>query len=294
MKNKFSVIIPTFNRSKLLKNTIESILNQEYSNFELIIIDDGSTDNTEQIVCSITDERIKYFRKTNGERGAARNYGLSKSTGNYIVYFDSDDIMYPKCLLLANNFISNNLQTEIFHIDYEIKNFKGEKINYKKNDLININHELISGNPLSCINVFIRKDIALKNLFNEDRALSGLEDWELWLRLAVNYEIIFINEIASCIINHDNRSVLNASKDKLIKKVELFIEIVLTNRSITQYYQNRMHLLLCGCYTYIALHLALTKQYKKESIKYLYKGIKSNPSFPFERRFWAILKHLIV
>lgn len=290
---KFSIIIPTYNRSRLLKNTIESVLNQDYSNFELLIVDDGSTDNTEQIVCSIADKRIKYYKKTNGERGAARNYGLSKSSGDYIVYFDSDDIMYLNCLLLANNYIINHSSIEIFHMAYEIKSSDGKIMNYKTKQINDINYELITGNPLSCINVFIRKDIAHNNPFNEDRDLSGLEDWELWLRIAVKYKIYFVSEIASCMINHDDRSVLQISRDKLIQRVEKFMHIILTNKSIAQYYQNRMYLFKSSCFSYVSLHLALTKQYKKDSLLYLFKGIRADPMFLFERRFFAIIKHLL-
>ena len=109
MKNFFfSFIIPTFNRSHLLKKTINSLLNQKYKNFEIIIIDDGSTDSTRQIINKIDNSKIKYYFQENQERGVARNIGFSKSRGDYINFFDSDDIAYDNLLEVANK-IYNNL-----------------------------------------------------------------------------------------------------------------------------------------------------------------------------------------
>lgn len=288
----FSIIIPTYNRANFISVAIESVLNQEYKNFELIIVDDGSTDNTKEVVSAIKDNRIKYYKKENGERGAARNYGASKSFGDYLVYFDSDDIMYQDCLTTAYEFICKN-NPAIFHIAYEIKNSEGKLNHYNKEQFNDINSELIRGNPLSCINVFIRKDIAQLNHFNELRTLSGLEDWELWLRMATKYKILYVNKICACLMNHDERSVLRINKDELINRVLLFLNIILSNQDITNFYKKKLYLFKCSCYTYISLHLALTKENKIIAIKYLLKGLIQNPFFIFERRFLAIIKHLL-
>lgn len=99
MKGKplISCIIPTFNRSNLLRDAIESTLAQTYKNWELIVVDDGSSDNTGQVVNEYIqkDSRIKYFRNDNNGQAAARNYGLSKSHGHYIIFLDDDDVSLP-------------------------------------------------------------------------------------------------------------------------------------------------------------------------------------------------------
>ena len=95
MKNELiSVVIPTYNRGKVIRKSIESVLNQSYKNIELIIIDDGSTDNTEFVVKKISDNRIKYI-KLNENKGAcyARNIGIKKAKGKYIAFVDSDDYL---------------------------------------------------------------------------------------------------------------------------------------------------------------------------------------------------------
>jgi len=88
----FSVIIPTYNRSHLLKEAIESVLKQNYSDFEILVIDDGSTDNTRFVVEQISDKRVKYFYQNNSGQSSARNLGLIKSQGEYIAYLDEDDL----------------------------------------------------------------------------------------------------------------------------------------------------------------------------------------------------------
>jgi glycosyltransferase involved in cell wall biosynthesis len=90
---KVSVITPVFNGEKYIAETIQSILNQTYKNIELIVVNDGSTDKSEEIIHSFKDERIVYFKRENKGQAAASNFGLSKATGDYIKFFDADDIM---------------------------------------------------------------------------------------------------------------------------------------------------------------------------------------------------------
>lgn len=288
----FSIIIPTYNRAHLIKNTINSVLNQKHQNFELIIIDDGSTDNTEDVVKSIPSDKIHYFKIPNSERGYARNFGASKSKGVYLNFFDSDDIAYPHHLQTAYQIINEHNNIPVFHLGYDLLNNSNRTKSFlgKQQQL---NKYLIKGNPLSCNAVFIHKNLFNQFQFNEDRTIAGLEDWELWLRISTKYEIKHFPIISSAIIQHENRSVLQTDKNKLIKRVSTFINLVLSNKNITQKYYSQLHLFKCSCYTYISLHLALTGKYKKDTLKYLLKGLKENPLFIFKRRFWAILKYLL-
>jgi glycosyltransferase involved in cell wall biosynthesis len=86
-----SVIIPTYNRSKLVRQTINSVLAQNYKDFEILVIDDGSTDNTKQTIAEIKDDRTKYFYKNNGGVSSARNLGLKNAQGQFICFLDSDE-----------------------------------------------------------------------------------------------------------------------------------------------------------------------------------------------------------
>ena len=94
-----SIIIPTFNRSNLISRSVKSVLNQTMVDFELIIVDDGSKDNTDKIIGSFKDERIRYFKQEiNKGQNAALNFGVVKSNGKYVAFLDSDDEWMPEFL----------------------------------------------------------------------------------------------------------------------------------------------------------------------------------------------------
>jgi len=95
---KVSIIIPTFNRQHMLKDAISSVLAQTYKNFEIIIVDDGSTDDTKDVVKAFGDYRIKYIWQENAGVSSARNHGVRLSQGEYIAFLDSDDIYLPWCI----------------------------------------------------------------------------------------------------------------------------------------------------------------------------------------------------
>ena len=95
----FSIILPTYDRSNLIKTAIESVINQEYKNWELIIIDNYSKDNTEELVKNFSDKRIIFIKfKNNGIIAKSRNYGVKLAKGDYIAFLDSDDWWYPQKL----------------------------------------------------------------------------------------------------------------------------------------------------------------------------------------------------
>src|SRR5258706_16379849 len=96
----FSVIIPTYNRAEFITRTVNSVLSQTYKSFEIIIVDDGSTDNTENILDPLLKQHsnISYLKKNNQERGAARNFGSYHAKGDYVTFLDSADILYPQHL----------------------------------------------------------------------------------------------------------------------------------------------------------------------------------------------------
>jgi glycosyltransferase involved in cell wall biosynthesis len=289
----FSIVIPTYNRADIITKTIESVLSQSYPSFELIIVDDGSKDNTEEVIKKISDSRIKYFKIPNQERGAARNFGTNIAKGDYITFLDSDDVFYNNHLSVASENLTNLHYPELFHIRYEIIN-KHKNSKYQL-PLLNsdANKKLIEGNFMSCNAVFLKTEIAKTNLFNIDRNLSGMEDWELWLRLATKYKINYCNTITSAIINHDERSVLATTKNDLINRTDTLLKYVLENKEILNYYGSKLRLFKASCYTYVALHLSLIKGNRSSVIKYLLKGVQYNPAVIFQRRFLATVKHFI-
>ncbi|MFT4661275.1 MAG: glycosyltransferase involved in cell wall biosynthesis [Patiriisocius sp.] len=290
----FTIVIPTYNRGHLIEKTINSLLNQTYSEFEILVIDDGSTDNTEEVVREINDSRLQYFKKKNEERAAARNYGREKSIGDYINFFDSDDLAYPNHLHSALEMIKRHNNPESFHLNYDFRDSDHEPIHKKLTKIEDINKQLVRGNLLSCNGVFIRKDIAEKNPFNQDRDLSASEDYLLWLTLASKYKIHSDNNVTSSIVDHEARSVFNINLTDLVNRKELMLKYLFDDPETKVFYAPYKARLTSGAWSYIGLHSALDSSIKKSvPISYLWRSILILPSSIFMKRTLATIKNIL-
>lgn len=293
MNPPFSIIIPTYNRAERLSEAIDSVFNQKHQNFELIIVDDGSTDHTEKVVSSFKDDRIKYFHKKNEERAVARNYGIAKSIGKYITFLDSDDQLYPNHLEHASSLILKNNSPEWLHLGYEVKDESGN-IYWRVNDRnAKINDSLLTGNHLSCIGVFVRNDTIKANNFNEDPHLIGSEDYELWLRLASKYPLYYSNKITSCIIQHGSRSVENFDKMQLIERINKNIFYTTQNPDFQRRFGHKSSTFIAHRYIYLANHLSRAS-HKITSFKYYFLSVINSPLIIFHRNSFSYLKSLIL
>lgn len=294
MKNNpfFSVVIPTYNRAGFIRKTIESVLDQSFQDFEIIVVDDGSTDSTEEVVGSITSDKIHYYKKENAERAAARNFGAKKSKGQYVNFLDSDDIVYANHLQEANEFTVQHKGVEIFHIAYDVRDDHG-KLLWSQTIIKRINVQIVHGNLLSCNGVFIRRDVFLENQFNEDRALSSLEDWELWIRMSARFYFANSSQITSAIILHEERSVMTADAKKLKLKADHFVRYVSEDKTNKEVYADRFTIIFSSVYMYTALHLAMIGGNADAVLKYLNRGLRHNFRSIFTKRFLVILKLMI-
>ena len=286
----FSIVIPTYNREHLIVKTINSVLNQSYNNFEIIIVDDGSTDNTEEVVRAITDKRLTYYKKENEERSIARNFGLNKAKGDYVYLLDSDDIIYSHHLETAFDYINQSNKIDVFFLPYEILDIKTGKVKSLKKINNTINDELINGNFLSCHGVFLSKVVARKFKFKED--LVRGEDYEFWLQIASEYEIKYHNIVTSALIIHNERSVNDTDIHFLIDQKNKFLNFIKNNSSIVKKYGNHFNKIFSHTYSYIALHAALAKD-KKNGFVYYIKSLQKKPFSFFSRKKYGYSKALI-
>lgn len=195
---KVSVIIPTFNRASFLKEALDSVLSQSYRDFELIVVDDGSTDSTRELVegCQrshLQSIKLIYIYQENQGVSAARNRGLKAARGEYIAFLDSDDLWVKDKLQIQMTWMEANPHTLVCYTD-EIWIRWGKRINPMKK------HQKYSGwifekcLPLCIISpssILLRKEIFHKVGFF-DETLPVCEDYDLWLRIAKDYLIHFI------------------------------------------------------------------------------------------------------
>ncbi len=290
----FSIVIPTYNRADFLPATINALLAQTFQKLEILIVDDGSTDNTEQVISGLNDPRLFYFKKENAERGAARNFGARLAKGEYINFFDSDDLAYADHLRVAEATVMKLKSPEVFHLGYDVKNTQGQLLRRAAKFPPTINDELINGNHLSCNGVFIRRDIAMAYPFSENRGLSASEDYALWLRLASRFPIHCVNTVTSTVINHEQRSVLQVDKTKLMLRLTLLRQDVMNDAEFLSRYQKKTGVFNAFLQVYLALHLALAGNPRWENGGYLVKAIRYKPSIVFSYRFLAALKKIIL
>ena len=207
----------------MVKNAINSVLQQTYENWELIIVDDGSTDNTNLIVDKLKkkDKRIKYLYQTNKERSSARNYGIQNSKGDFICFLDSDDLYHKTHLEEFNNLIvKNKFQIGIYFsgLSYDKFSPKEEKYNlfYSNNiEFVLIN---IIGTPRACIS----KKILRENLFNEQITIS--EDKELWVRILKKHPFFFHKNKTFIQKEHKKRSINLISKKADLRTLKIIIK----------------------------------------------------------------------
>jgi glycosyltransferase involved in cell wall biosynthesis len=287
----FTIIIPTFNRAHLIRRTLESALSQKFESYEIIVIDDGSTDETAAVVAGISDPRLKYYYQQNRERGAARNHGIDLASGKYITFCDSDDLLLEDYLKNAHESILAYGDLNWLHLAYEIRRLNGKAIPMQLNEKTFI-RDLASGNPLSCMGVFVKAEILRKTRFNENRHLSGSEDWELWLRIAANNPIVIDKRISSALLMHDERSVVHTSELKLQLRKYLSIGYAFEDPMVKKVFSPYYVRMNAYFDTYISLHLLLSGKNSRAMV-YLLKAFFKVPSCIIERRFLAIIKLLL-
>lgn len=191
----FSAIIPTYNRDKFIVDAVNSVLTQSFTNFELIVIDDGSTDNTEKRLWECNDKRIRYFYQDNSGVSTARNRGIKESRGKYIAFLDSDDIWKPEKLEMTFRYINKFPDIKIFHTNeiwYRNEKLQNQKKKYRKPDGYAYYDSLL----LCCIGM--STSVVKKDLFDEigmfDESMPACEDYDLWLRATYKYEVKLIEE----------------------------------------------------------------------------------------------------
>ena len=183
----FSIIIPTYNRAKSLNYSLASLVKQTFKDFEVIVCDDGSSDNTLQVVEKYKNKlNIKYFFNSNfGGPAYPRNIGLKNSKGVWICFLDSDDSYIPErlenlCSLNLENYDFIYHKLEVKRGNKKIGEIKPRKLNIK-NPFLDL---LINSNTIPTSSTCIKKNILLNEYFSEDKLLIGIEDFDLWLRLA--------------------------------------------------------------------------------------------------------------
>ena len=223
-----SIIIPTYNQAKLLRLALKSIIYQTYNNWEAIVINNFSTDNTLEIVNEFEDKRIKIFNfKNNGIIASSRNYGILLSKGDYIAFLDSDDIWFKNKLSKTLNIIEKGYDLVFHHEIWKWNDGLKKKVKYGPEKSINFLNLLFRGNKLSTSSIIIKKNLLYKvRLFNEDRKIVGNEDYDLWMRISLenSLKVKMINEFLGYYILHEGNT-----SGKIFKQLKSELKVIWIN-----------------------------------------------------------------
>lgn len=249
---KISVIIPTYNRGNLIGKSLNSVLNQTYQNFEVIVVDDGSTDNTSKVIERIHDDRIKYIKLNDNKGGSnARNIGIKNAKGKYISFQDSDDLFYPNKLeLQLQNIINKNSNLDFCKIKVIYNSTYSYFYPNKKQEQSilsgKIFDELISeGNFISTQSMLVQRNFMRKFFF--DINMPRLQDFDVILRMIPKVKISYTqNPLVELHIQNDS---VTHSAEKLKKAVYILLtkkfNFNLNQTKLFSKYLNRI-LIICS------------------------------------------------
>lgn len=218
---KVSVLMPVYNGEKYLAEAIDSVLNQSYQDWELIIINDRSTDKSEQIIQSYSDERIKYFEnEVNLGLVKTLNKGIDFCTGKYIARMDADDISLSSRLSLQVDFLDRNSAYGMCGGNAEVINAEGSVTgslkNLSENDLLKIN--LLFSVPFIHPCMMIRKEVL--DEFRYDEAFKHVEDYDLWCRISRKWKVANLPvDLLKYRWHNSNVSVVHSSYQDDFKRV---------------------------------------------------------------------------
>lgn len=225
-----SVVIPTYNRARYIGETVESVLAQTYDNIEIIVVDDGSTDDTRRVLKPY-QEHIIYIYQENQGPSVARNTGIMKSTGPYIAFLDSDDLWMPEKLEIQVAYLNEHPEVGLVHCDFllQVENPNGPVL--KKWPYANnwpsgyVLPFMFVQSMIGTSSVVTRREcFDVAGLF--DPRFFGPEDYHLWLRIARHYPITYLDKPLSIYRHHGENLTTNrvGLKREILSVVESFVQ----------------------------------------------------------------------
>ena len=269
----FSIVIPTYNRADFIGLTLQSVLAQTYPHLEILVVDDGSKDNTAEVVQQYaTDARLRYYPKENAERGAARNYGFARAVGQYVLFLDSDDRFHPEHLA--------TLYAKIQELGQP--NFIATKYDFDRGGVIAPSDTaalaegwygldtFVRGNALAC-NICIKRENPGLRLFEEDRRYAAVEDWMFMLENTQQDRVYLVDAVTLTMNDHDQRS-MRSDNSALVRRLELALAWMLRRVTLTPEQRRTLTgrvYYLCAIHAYADHHRGQAWGYARKAAPFL-------------------------
>lgn len=219
----FSIIIPLYNKENFIANTIQSVFDQTFQNFEIIVVNDGSTDKSEEKLLQFKDSRIHYFSKKNEGASAARNYGIEKASAHFITFLDADDYWYPTFLETMFTNISKLPDQKVFSAAIEFETSK--KVISAQYSISKTNDEFEIVNyfkaslkeTVLCTSCAVFHQSVFAEIGNFDTKIKSGQDTDLWIRIGLVFPVVFSWKILARYV-YDPKSL---SKNKNLMKEKM-------------------------------------------------------------------------
>lgn len=214
MKPKVSIIMSTYNRAHMIGDAIRSALAQTFTDFELIVVDDGSTDNTREIVNGFGDSRVRYIHKQNAGLPAGRNTAIAHARGEYVAFLDDDDLSLPHQLAVQTAFIDEHPGCDWVSTGYRLVDWQGKLLMEATgwNDYPQLNTKTWLFSCPTCPSAVMVRREWLERVGGFDPLQKLSEDWDLWLRLAhAGCQMDWVREVA-CIYRIHRTNMTRSSR----------------------------------------------------------------------------------
>ncbi len=292
----FSVVIPTYNRGALIKATLESVLTQTYPHYEVVVVDDCSTDNTDEVIAPyVQSGKVRYIKnERNSERAHSRNVGLEAAVGDFATLLDSDDFMYPSNLADAAAFARANPEIKCFHNLYEFVDSDRKVLRqFPLAPLKNQIKAIAMGNFMACVGDFMHRDIYKQYKFDTFLPLSGSEDWDFWLRVLADHKVGRIDKINNGVLHHSGRSVNNQNIETLRIGLEYVSDKIAKDAHLAEVYRPYLNRIRSNSYLYLAI-LANGSGLFHVSRHYLRKSVSWDPPQLVNPTFWRVVRRAVL
>jgi len=220
----FSIIIPLYNKENFIEKTMRSILDQTFQDFEIIVVNDGSTDKSEEKVLQFKDSRICYFAKPNEGASTARNFGIEKANTDFITFLDADDFWYPTFLETMYDLISKMPNQKVFSGAIEIETSKkiipAEYSIPKSNNAFEVVNYFKASRKetIICTSCAVFHQSVFEEIGNFDTKIKSGQDTDLWIRIGLVYSVVFSPKILARYVFDVNS--LSKNKKWIKKKMD--------------------------------------------------------------------------
>ena len=292
IKPMISVIIPTYNREKFIGEAIQSVLGQTYCNFEIIVVDDGSTDYTEKLVGMIIDPRLQYIRQENNGRSSARNRALKLSKGKYIAFLDSDDLYLPEKLSTQVGYLETHPDVSMIYTSAYCMDENGNPISHRYEAKASgwIYRQIAFFTPVTITlpTVMLRREV-LDKVGNFDEKMHRFEDTDLWRRISKYFYIGAMSEPTCKLRTHSDNSLAAQDPHKIEEALSYYVsKIFKEDRSINFFLRCKG---VSGIYLYYGRALMTRSAWASIGRKLLFRSIYYWP-LNFRSIFYIFAYHL--